>query len=364
VPGIGRAQGKRADRARREAGIDPVCHTLVGAGLARSGLGRRTALGTATLLIGANLPDLDVLAYLDGPAADLAFRRGWTHGILALAVLPILLTGGMLLFDRAIRRVTRSSLPSGVAPHQLLLLSYLSILSHPILDSLNTYGVRWLMPFSGRWFYGDTLFIVDPWVWLALGTGVALSRRRGAREHFGAGGRPARVALGVVMAYVLGMAASGEAARRIAARELVALTNAPVEALMVGPMAVTPLVRDVVAAQAGRYQVARFRWFRRPHLDRASLRSYPRGRPETPAVAAALATPLGRRFVGWARFPVFSVDSVGPATLVHIVDLRYAERPGTGFGTVTISLARPPASAPSSDTPPASSSGGPAAPPP
>ena len=316
------------------------------------------------MLIGANLPDVDVLAYFWGPGADLAFRRGWTHGVLSLALWPLVLSGAMLLLDRALRRLSRASLPSGVRPGQLLLLSCIAIWSHPALDTLNTYGVRWLMPFSGRWFYGDTLFIVDPWVWLALGTGVALSRRRGTREHFGAGGRPARVARGVVTGYVLAMAASEAAARRIAARELVALTNAPVEALMVGPMALNPLVRDVVAAQAGSYRAARFRWFHRPHLDRASLRSYPRGRPETPAVAAALATPLGRRFVGWARFPVFSVDSVGPATLVHIVDLRYAERPGTGFGTVTISLARPPASAPSSGTPSASSSAGPAAPPP
>ena len=44
--------------------MDNVCHTLVGAALAESGLGRRTSLGFATLLIGANLPDLDVLAYL------------------------------------------------------------------------------------------------------------------------------------------------------------------------------------------------------------------------------------------------------------------------------------------------------------
>jgi inner membrane protein len=363
MSGVGRAQGEPADRVRREAGIDPVCHTLVGAGLARSGLGKRTALGTATLLIGANLPDLDVLATLDGPAADLSFRRGWTHGILALAVLPILLTGGMLLFDHTIRRVSRSSLPSGVLPRQVLILSFISILSHPILDTLNTYGVRWLMPFSGRWFYGDTLFIVDPWMWLVLGAGVALSRRRGGmREHVAVGGRPARLALTVAAAYVLAMAAAAVAARRIAARELVALTGAPVEALMVGPMAVTPLVRRVVASQAGSYRVTTFYWLRRPHLDRAALRTYPRGRQETPAVAAAAATPLGRRFLTWARFPVFSVESVGRSTLVHIVDLRYADRPGTGFGAVTISLAHPPASAPSPGTPPASSSAGPAAP--
>jgi len=36
---------------------------------------------------------------------------------------------------------------------------------HPTLDWLNTYGMRWLMPFSGRWFYGDAVFIVDPGCW-------------------------------------------------------------------------------------------------------------------------------------------------------------------------------------------------------
>ena len=49
------------------------------------------------------------------------------------------------------------------------------MLSHPFLDWLNNYGVRLLMPFSDRWFYGDTLFIVDPWLWLILGGGVMLA---------------------------------------------------------------------------------------------------------------------------------------------------------------------------------------------
>jgi inner membrane protein len=130
-----------------------------------------------TLLIGANLPDVDVLAYLDGPLADLQFRRGWTHGVLALALWPFLLTGAVLLLDRVVRGLTHASLPSPVRPGQVLRLATIAVLSHPILDTLNTYGVRWLMPLSGRWFYGDTLFIVDPWVWLALGTGVLLAGR-------------------------------------------------------------------------------------------------------------------------------------------------------------------------------------------
>jgi hypothetical protein len=60
------------------------------------------------------------------PAPTWHFRRGWTHGIPAVIVLPFLLAGAVLL------------------------LAAVSALTHPILDTLNTYGVRWLMPFSAR----------------------------------------------------------------------------------------------------------------------------------------------------------------------------------------------------------------------
>jgi inner membrane protein len=137
---------------------------------------------------------VDVLAYLDGPAADLGFRRGWTHGLPALVVLPFVLTGAVLLLDRAVRRIRRAALPTNVLPREILLLATIAILTHPILDTLNTYGVRWLMPFSGRWFYGDTLFIVDPWLWLLLATGAVMGSERRAR-----------MALGTASAYVVGM---------------------------------------------------------------------------------------------------------------------------------------------------------------
>ena len=172
---VGRAAGKRPDRNGREARIDPVCHTLVGAALSRSGLGKRTALGASALIIGANLPDIDVLAYFGGPGADLEWRRGWTHGVLALLVLPWLLAGCLLVLHRVRGRQWSRSL---AVPRELLFLSYVAILSHPVLDTLNTYGVRWLMPFSGEWFYGDTLFIIDPWVWLALALGLYFSSGR------------------------------------------------------------------------------------------------------------------------------------------------------------------------------------------
>jgi inner membrane protein len=244
----------------------------------------------------------------------------------------------------------------------VLLLAIIAILTHPLLDTLNTYGVRWFMPVRGDWYYGDALFIVDPWLWLVLGLGVvASSGRRSARGLKTTGGRPARIALAVATAYVMAMVLSGVAARRIAQRELEALGGAPVEHLMVGPRPLTPLVRQVVAVQGERYQVGTFRWFARPHVQ--DLRSFPRPRPDDPVLAAARATALGRRFLGWARFPTVQVEPGPGGTRVHLIDLRYADRPDAGFGSVTVVAASPPpASGPPPDTRPPSTRGGSAAP--
>jgi inner membrane protein len=84
--------------------MDPVAHTFTGAALAAAGLRRATPLATAALLIGANIPDVDVLSYFAGGFEALAFRRGWTHGVLALAVWPFVVTGALLLWDRWVRR--------------------------------------------------------------------------------------------------------------------------------------------------------------------------------------------------------------------------------------------------------------------
>ena len=282
------------------------------------------------MLIGANLPDVDVLAYLWGPGADLAFRRGWTHGVLALGLWPFVLAGAMLLLHRTLRRRRREPPSSQADPKQLLLLSCLSIWSHPVLDTLNTYGVRWLMPFSGRWFYGDTLFIVDPWVWLTLGLGVAASRLRAST-------RPARAALWLTFAYAAAMAASAVAARQITQEEMAAISGEPVRRLLVSPAPVNPFRRQVVAELEKVYRTGEFRWLSDPHVDRASVRVYPKGPREYPAVRSAASTTQGRRFLGWARFPAFRVER-GPEgrVTVHIVDLRYADRPGVRFGAVSI----------------------------
>jgi inner membrane protein len=281
---------------------------------------------------------VDVLAYLDGPAADLSFRRGWTHGIPALVVLPFVLTAAIVGLDRLIRRVNHAALPSGVRPRQVLLLAAVSILTHPILDTLNTYGVRWLMPIRGDWHYGDTLFIVDPWVWLVLVVGVVLSSgRRSTRGFRPDAGRGARVALGAALVYIVVMAGAGLAARTIVSRELSQSGGPPIERLMVGPRPLTPFMRQVVAARGSRYVVGTFRWIGRPHIT--GLRDFPRPAADDPRLAAARTTTLGRRFLGWARFPIVLTEPSPEGTRIHLVDLRYTDRPGSGFGSATLTVA-------------------------
>jgi membrane-bound metal-dependent hydrolase YbcI (DUF457 family) len=169
--------------------MDPVTHSLTGAVLSRAGLNRATPLATATLVLGANAPDIDGFIMLQGTYAALAARRGVTHGPLALLLLPFVVAGVVLLYDRAWRR-RRTPTASAARPLAVLGLAFVGVLTHAPLDWMNTYGIRLLMPFSERWFYGDALFIIDPWIWLLLAAplvGLAVSRR----------GRTAWVLLGI-----------------------------------------------------------------------------------------------------------------------------------------------------------------------
>ena len=151
--------------------MDPFAHTFAGAALAAAGLRRATPLATAALLIGVNAPDVDAVLMFSGDYLSVAHRRGWTHGVLAVLVLPLLVTGALVQWDRHVRRRWQPG-AAPVRPRVLLGVAALAVASHPLLDWLNNYGMRFLMPFDGRWFYGDALFIIDPVVWLVLG-GVA-----------------------------------------------------------------------------------------------------------------------------------------------------------------------------------------------
>lgn len=182
--------------------MDNLTHSLAGAVLGQMGLKTKTGLGMATLIIAANIPDIDAVATLLDGVQHLAIRRGITHGPIAMLVLPLLLTAIMIGFDRwQTRRGKRPADRLPIHKGWLLALAYIGCLSHPALDWLNSYGIRLLEPFSSQWFYGDSIFIIDIWIWAALIAGVWVSRRQEKKEA-GNWRRPAWISFAAVCAYI------------------------------------------------------------------------------------------------------------------------------------------------------------------
>lgn len=158
----------------------------------------RTFVWTAALLgvIGANLPDLDVpwgmLLQALGRYDEillLLHHRGRTHTLLACAVAIPMLWGVALLLRRLYARSRGEPRAPEITggessePAALLLIATLAVLSHLLLDFTNDYGVHPLSPFMNEWFYGDTIFIIEPWLWIAAVPPLLRSsiRSRGAR---------------------------------------------------------------------------------------------------------------------------------------------------------------------------------------
>ncbi len=377
--------------------MDPLTHSLVGAALAQASRRRLGPTEAAALLIGANLPDLDALSYLVSQDLAFGFRRGWTHGMIGIVVGTLLLAGALWAVDRFARSRWGGG-GSGPPFAVLLQLAAIAVVSHPLLDWLNTYGVRFLMPFSDRWFYGDALFIIDPWVWLLLGGAVFLSRAAigfleslgwvaltlltsalmlgtgmapvGARAIWVGGvlalalgrwflmkasppesslgyaeftGTPRVARTGLLLAglYAAAMVAASWTASMMIQGQLAREEPAALDALMVSPVACNPMRWDVVAQTREEYRRARWHWLGRPQLSLIDERiARP---PATPIVRDALASPSVRGTMRWMRFPSVEVepDPAGPDRwIVRIMDLRYVRDRREGFGVARVTVSR------------------------
>ncbi len=261
--------------------------------------------------------------------------------------------------------------------------------THPLLDWTNNYGLRPLLPWSPRWFYGDLVFIIDPFLWVVLGGASFLLASRtkvskfiwialaalitllivagprggdmtsraflagfwlvaliviialfvtGAREIWGR--KIAFAAIAVVLAYWGGLAIlHGRAfARGVQEANWIVAPNAET----VGRLAVMPTLANP------------FRWDCVFETDQATYRfpialtseitgrviRYPK---PTGALAGALDEISGQKpsqvFLGFARFPVARLTdpSCTTQTLVQLADLRYTE-PGSSRGTFAVEV--------------------------
>jgi inner membrane protein len=297
--------------------VDNVCHTLVGAACARAGFAKPTRFAAITSMIAANLPDVDVLVFAtDVPSV--AFRRGWTHGVLAQAVLPLALAGAVALVARSRRHERADSESATFVP--LLILSYIGVLSHVFLDYLNNYGVRLLMPFSNRWFYGDTLFIIDPWLWLLFAAAVIAGRRHRI-------GRT-RAWLLAACIYIAGMIGSALVSRQHVADVWQHEHGRAPQALMVGPAPIDPFRKAIIVDDGDRYDTGTFSWLpARTTFNRSPVLK----RSDDAAVAVARQDARVAGILLWARFPFWEIKPVAGGQEVTVRDMRFTALRRGGF---------------------------------
>jgi inner membrane protein len=358
---------------------------MVGAAIAAAGWRRRTALATPAAIIAANIPDIDIVTVEAGEFASLALRRGWTHGPPAVLLGAAATFGLVLLWDRVRRRRDPAARP--VRPRALFVLCLIAAVTHPLLDWMNTYGIRILMPFDRRWYYGDALFIIDPWLWLLLGVTLFLIHSRSTRAVAGwsilaalatlivvgtsfvpAAAKvvwvlallaaaalrlwsaawaadPERTAgAGVSLAgmYIATMVISSSVAAAMTAHAARA-EGIPVGRLMIAPRPARPLHAEIVIDAGDAYHFGTFGWLDRPRVT-FDPRSLPAGAFDEVARAAAQHRDA-RDFLTWSRFPIVDTRAVPGGYQVRFGDARYVSGPGSRtLGGLTVrvdSMLRP-----------------------
>jgi len=137
--------------------MDPLTHSLTGLFLGRAGLNRFSQHAPWILVLAANAPDIDIVTLAGGQLDYLNYHRHLTHSLAAWPVMALLPLFAVRLFTRR--------------PFQWMgayLISLVAVASHLLLDYTNAYGVRFLLPFSGRWFRLDLTSVVDLWIWAVL----------------------------------------------------------------------------------------------------------------------------------------------------------------------------------------------------
>ena len=174
--------------------MDNLTHSLVGLTAARAGLEKLSPGATALCVLAANSPDSDIIVLAFGDRWDfLQHHRGITHAVVGVIGLAIVLPLIFYAVDRLWSRFRNQ--PPKTKLKGLMLASFIVSATHPLLDWTNNYGIRFWLPWSEKWSYGDLVFIVDPYHLVdSRRRVVSVSRENEAFEiHLGGTGRRTHV---------------------------------------------------------------------------------------------------------------------------------------------------------------------------
>ena len=141
--------------------MDSITQIVLGAACGEIALGKK--IGNKAILFGAiggTIPDLDVIIgslYYSNEIDSLAFHRGFMHSIL-FAVLGAFIFGfiSSKAYDYGALRKGSTNMKDWI------LLFFLSIFTHPILDSFTPYGTQLFLPFSDYRVAFNNIAVADP----------------------------------------------------------------------------------------------------------------------------------------------------------------------------------------------------------
>lgn len=161
--------------------MDSLSQFALGAAVAVSVLGRRTAAWKATLWGGAvaTLPDLDALVRFDDAILDMTRHRAETHGYFYLTIAAALLGW---FSHRVYKALAFSRAHLAISLRDWLLAAWLVLVTHATLDYFTVYGTQLLQPFSDYPFGLGSIFIIDPLYTLPLLIGLILAIARLGRQ--------------------------------------------------------------------------------------------------------------------------------------------------------------------------------------
>ncbi|MBU8908870.1 metal-dependent hydrolase [Desertibacillus haloalkaliphilus] len=115
-------------------------------------------------IIGSQAPDFDTILKLRNNAVYIRNHRGVTHSIPAVMLWPLLITGGIALFE-----------PETNLLH-LWLWTFLAVILHVFVDIFNAYGTQALSPFNKKWIALGVINIFDPFIFITHLIAIVLWR--------------------------------------------------------------------------------------------------------------------------------------------------------------------------------------------
>ena len=315
--------------------MDNLTHTLVGLMMARCGL-EKTVRGAGMMMLAANAPDIDAITWFDR-VNYLDYHRGYTH---AFALAPVV-----------------ALLPMALARMKFTWRTYLAalacVLTHPLLDWTNPFGLQMYLPFSPKRAMLDITNVIDPWIWLILLTGAFAPMLMGAFVPLLTGARAptppdaraptlprgapagsrrgwAVAALALLLGYE-GLRFSAHAmALEVMASRL--YDGAAPQRVLAVPVGINPFVWRGIVETGDVVRILPVSL--RGEFDSKAARVFQQS-PPGPAIDAARRTHPFQVFLRFSRAPFWKATSVDGGTLVELIDLRFGSPDAPGFGAVS-----------------------------